>query len=91
MFAKWQQKRSASPKPSHVVWVVEHESHRRLLFFGLEWLPGEHHTLDNNSVGIHREHTANMSCFVCKPQKKLEASPAGSDERKGAAGHEAKD
>ena len=49
------------PEPSHVIWVVEHESYCRLFFLGLERLPSKNHALYNDSVGVHGQDAANKS------------------------------
>jgi hypothetical protein len=67
MHKKWE----VLPEPPYVVWMVKHESNRGLLFFGLERLPSKHHTLHDDSVGVHGQDTATKSTFDMKRQTTL--------------------
>ena len=49
-----------SPEPSHVLGVVEHKPHSCLLPLGLEWLPGQEHSLHDDSVGVNGQDTVKV-------------------------------
>ncbi len=46
-----------SPEPSHVLGVVEHKPYSCFLPLGLEWLPGQDHSLHDDSVGVNGQYT----------------------------------